>query len=170
MIISAIANLSLNGKVLLAEELSHHAPKAGEAFFIQKAIEAANLIIGRKTYEVIKNLVGGEANIPHLFPDVTLVVLSSDKHVSERYPVIEDPEAALNYLQGFNEVIVGGGTATYHAFLTKNLVTDLYFSYVPVITGPGGLLGESDSLFIAFDFVDHRLLEEGVVQLHLKRR
>jgi dihydrofolate reductase len=171
MKITAIANLSANGKVLLAENPNHQAPKAGEEFFIQKVVQAGNIIIGRKTFEVIEQLAGGEANIKHIFPHAEIVVLSSSKNISGEYKVAGNTEEAIRHLEdkGFNEIIVGGGTHVYNSFLEKNLITDAYFNIVPVITGGGGVIGTGDQLFNTYHLAEHQLLDGGIVQLHLTR-
>ena len=143
MKITAIANVSANGKVLLAENPNHQAPKAGEEFFIQKTVQAGNIIVGRKTFEVIQQLAGGETNIKHIFPNVEVVVISSSNNISRKYKVAGNIDEAIQHLQdkGFDEIIVGGGTNIYNSFLDKNLVTDVFFNVVPVITGGGGVIG-----------------------------
>jgi dihydrofolate reductase len=171
MKITAIANISANGKVLLAENPNHQAPKAGEEFFIQKVVQAGNIILGRKTFEVIEQLAGGEANIKHIFPDVEIVVLSSSNKASGEYKVAQHIDEAIRYLEdkGFTEIIVGGGTNIYNSFLEKNLITDAYFNIVPVITGGGGVIGMHDQLFNTYQLTEHQLLDGGIVQLHLTR-
>lgn len=170
MKITTIANLSLNGKVLLAENPDHQPPKAGEEFFVQKVVQAGNIIIGRKTFEVICKLAGGEANIPFIFPNVEIVILSSNTEISKTHVVINDPEAALKYLteKGYEEIVIGGGTAVYNAFLEKHLITDLYFNFVPVLTGDGGVLVGNAAIFDQLHLVESKTLEGGVVQIYAR--
>lgn len=171
MKITAIANLSVNGKVLLADNPSHQVPKAGEEFFIQKTVEAGNIIIGRKTFEVIQQLARGEENIRHIFPNVEIVILSSSKHISKEYQVAENMDNAMQYLRDkkFNEIIIGGGTNVYNSFLDKDLITDLYLNFVPVITGNGGIIGIPDHLFNIYQLKAHELLNGGITQVHLSK-
>lgn len=171
MKITAIANLSVNGKVLLADNPNHQAPKAGEEFFIQKTVQAGNIIIGRKTFEVIQQLAGGEANIKHIFPNVEIVLLSSSDNISQEFKVAKNIDKAIEYLRDmdFNEIIIGGGTNVYNSFLEKDLITDLYLNYVPVITGGGGLIGIDDKFFAIYRLKEHKLLDGGIVQLHLTK-
>jgi len=171
MKITAIANLSANGKVLLAGNPNHKSPKAGEEFFIQKVVEQGNIVIGRKTFEVIKELAGGEENINYIFPKVEIVIFSSADKISEKYKSFKNSEAIIEYLsnKGFKEIIIGGGTKVYNTFLEKNLLTDLYFTYVPVITGNGGVLGSDGDLFTEFNLVEQKLLSDNMVQLHLSK-
>lgn len=171
MKITAIANLSANGKVLVAENPNHKSPKAGEEFFVTKIVQTGNLLLGRKTFEVIQQLAGGESNINNIFPGVEIVILSSANDISHNYKVVKSTEDAIKYLQdkGFNEIIVGGGTKIYNTFFDKNLITDLYLNYVPVITGGGGVIGIDNNLFNTYQLTEHKLLEGGIVQLHLSK-
>jgi len=171
MNITAIANLSANGKVLLAENPNHHPPKAGEEFFIKKVIQAGNIILGRKTFEVIQRLAGGQSNIKNIFPNVEIVILSSSDNVSDKYKIAGSIVDALQHLQDreFHEIIIGGGTQIYNSFLKENLITDLYLNYVPVITGGGGVIGTDAELFNAYQLAGHTLLDGEIVQLHLVR-
>jgi dihydrofolate reductase len=136
------ANISANGKVLLEENTNHQVPQEATEFLIQIAIQAGNLIIGRKTFEIVEQLTGGIK-----------------------------PQEAINYLteKGFKEIAVGGGTQTYNAFLDQDLVTDIHFNIVPILTGIGGVLVTNDELVTRFKLTEHKVLSQGVVQLHLTK-
>ena len=172
MKITAIANLSANGKVLLANNTNHKSPKAGEEFFIEKAIQTGNLVIGRKTFEVIKELLGGNENLEYIFPGVTIVIISSDEDLTKKFKIFSNPRDVIEYLRdkGFDEIIIGGGTRLYNTFLEAKLLTDLYFNLTPVITGAGGVIGKDQDFFSTFKLVETRLLDGGIVQIHLSDR
>jgi dihydrofolate reductase len=160
-----IANVSANGKVLLGENPNHQVPQAALAFYMEKAIQAGNLILGRKTFDLI--LQYPEAR--QAFSGVEIVLLSTTSKQATEFKVAETPEQALEYLaaKGFSEVIIGGGTQTYSAFLHKGLVTELYLNIIPVITGDGGVMGTEDDLFVKINVAEHRLLTDSIIQLHL---
>jgi dihydrofolate reductase len=161
-----IANVSANGKVLLAENPQHQAPPQALGFFVQKTVEAGNLVIGRKTYEVLQHFPGGAKQ---LFPGVKIVLLSGKGEANDDYGIVKNPKEAINFLteKGFNEIIIGGGTQTYNAFLENDLVTDVYFNYIPLILGDGGVIGNVDDLNIKLSLQGHKVLDGGIVQTHL---
>lgn len=85
--------------------------------------------------------------------------------------MLHNYEEAIEYLQqkGFKKVVIGGGTEIYNLFLNNDLVTDLYFNYVPVIVGDGGILGTEDGLLSNFKLMEYNLLEENILQTHLTK-
>jgi len=166
MKISLIANVSANGKVVLTEDLTK-APQDAVGIYVQKVMETGNLVIGRKTYKIMQQSLG---SLKQIFPGVEVVLLSADK-IAEDVQVANDPEEAIRYLieKGFTEIVVGGGTETYNAFLDKELVTDIYFNYIPVIIGLGGVLGTADELNTIFKLAGTQTYDGGIVQLHLSK-
>jgi dihydrofolate reductase len=163
-----VADISANGKLLLTDNPNHPVPKAGIDFYIQKVFQAGSLIIGRKTLDVFQQHFGG---IQQIFPGIEVVVLSRTSDNANGCKVVDSPEAALNYLQekGFDEIVVGGGVQIYNMFLDRGLLTDIYFNYVPVIVGDGGILGQATGLLINFEQTEHKLLDGGIVQIHLSK-
>jgi dihydrofolate reductase len=168
MKITLIADVSANGKLLLTDNPNHPVPKASIDFYIQKVIQAGNLIIGRKTLETFQQHFGG---IHQLFPGIEVVVLSRSKDEAIGCELVRSPEEAVSHLQekGFEEIIVGGGAQIYNIFLNRNMLTDIYFNHVPVIVGDGGVLGTASDLLTHFELIDHKLLSEGIVQVHLSK-
>ncbi|WP_165823826.1 dihydrofolate reductase family protein [Pseudochryseolinea flava] len=80
-----------------------------------------------------------------------------------------DGLTSSHYLRekGFEEVVVGGGVQIYNAFLNSGTITDIYFNFVPVIVGDGGVLGTAENLVTHYRVASHTLLAEGIVQVHL---
>src|SRR5688500_5139740 len=163
-----VADVSANGKLLLTENPNHPVPKGTVDFYIQKVMQAGNLIIGSKTLEIFQQHFGG---IEQLFPGIEVVVLSRSGNEANVWKVVHSPEEAVNYLQekGFEEIVVGGGVQIYNIFLNRDMVTDIYFNYVPVIVGDGSTLGTAADLLTRFELMEHKLLDEGIVQMHLRK-
>jgi dihydrofolate reductase len=168
MKITLVANISANGKVLLAENKHHEAPPAAVSSFVQVAMEAGNMVVGRSTFEVIDHL---PAEVKGFLSGLEIVLLSNTLQDTPPYKVVNSPEAAIKYLQekGFSTIAVGGGTKTYNAFLNENLVTDIYFNIIPVVTGNGGELGTNVDLEATYQLKAHQLLTDNIVQLHLTK-
>ena len=164
-----IANISANGKVLLAGNPNHQPPKEAIGFYIQKAIDVGGLIIGRNTFEIIQQFPGG---IKQVLPGVKIVLLSTADERNGEFEIMNTPEKAIQYLseKGFTEVVIGGGTQTYSSFLEKNLIDEMYLNIVPVITGNGGIISTNDELFTTFKLSGHKALSDSIVQLHLTKQ
>ena len=162
-----IMNVAANGKVLLAEDARHQAPQEAMAFFMQMAVQSGNLVLGRKAYELILQ----NPDVRKFFDGVEIVILSGAGEAIEGYKVVETPEQAIKYLatKGHSEVIIGGGIATYNAFLQADLVTELYMNIMPVITGNGGIIGSKDDVLLQYKLAGHKLLTNDVLQLHLSK-
>jgi dihydrofolate reductase len=162
-----IANLSANGKVLLADNPStQEAPQEALGYFVEQANLKGNLILGRKTYEVMQQFPGG---LKAFFPNVEIVLMSHSKISVEGFTVVNNPEEAINYLseKGFKEIIVGGGVQVYNEFLDRELVTDVFFNFIPMIVGNGGIIGNSEELNTKFKIIDNKLLTKDIAQIHL---
>jgi hypothetical protein len=57
----------------------------------------------------------------------------------------------------------------YNEFLERNLVTDIYFNYIPLITGDSGVIGVTVDLNTKFKIEEHKLLTDDIVQVHLSK-
>lgn len=163
-----IANVSANGQIGLAGNPKHVGPPETFGFIVQNAVQAGNIIVGRKTLEVLQQFPGGPKQI---FPGVEIVVVSSTKNKSDEFKVVESPEQAVSYLKGkdFENIIVAGGAQIYNAFLEKDLVTDVYFNIIPIIIGDGGTIGTSKDLYVKFARIEQKLLIDNVIQIHLSK-
>ena len=167
MKITLVANLSANGQLLLAGNPNYEPAMEALGFSIGKAVEAGNIVIGKSTFNEMQQFPGGVAQI---FPGVEVVILSGSKDTPEGYKVAATPAEAVEYLKekGFGNIMVGGGTQTYNVFLEMGLVTDIYFDYIPIIIGDGGIMGTGD-LFLKFKLVEHKLLTDDIAQIHLTK-
>lgn len=168
MKIVLVADISANGRLLLTDNVNHPVPETTVAFYIQTAIEAGCLIIGRKTFEVFEHDFGGVAQ---LFPGTEIVVLSQTTFAKEGVTVMQDHKDAIDYLRkkGFQNLVVGGGTQVYNLFINDGLLTDIYFNYVPVIVGDGGVLGSVDGLIADFRLAEHKIIDTNILQVHYTR-
>jgi dihydrofolate reductase len=163
-----IANVSANGKVLLAENPQHQAPPEALGFFVQRANQAGNLIIGKKTYEVLKQFPGG---VKAILPSAELVILSKSEEKIEGYKVVDKAKKAISWLEekGFAEIVIGGGAKTYSSFLEKDLVSDIYFNIIPIVIGSGGIIGNADDLYLKFKVAESSMLTPEIVQIHFEK-
>lgn len=168
MKLTLVADVSANGKLLLTDNPNHPVPKATVDFYMQKVIQTGNLIIGSKTLKAFQQHFDG---IQEIFPGIEVVALSRSSSEANGWKVVHSAEEAVNHLQGkgFEEIVVGGGVQIYNMFLNGEMITDIYFNYVPVIAGDGGTLGTATDLLTSFELMEHKLLDEGIVQIHLRK-
>lgn len=163
------ANISMNGRVLLDEIQAHQVPQQEATdYLLGMAVQKGNLVLGRNTLESIMSLPGG---IKAMFPGVEIVLMSSNPQQTSGFKVVASPEEAISYLgeKGFKEIAVGGGTATYNAFLDQDLVSDIFLNLIPIFTGSGGVLGTNTLLTSKFNLLEHALLSDGCVRFHYSK-
>ncbi|QNL48106.1 dihydrofolate reductase family protein [Olivibacter sp. SDN3] len=167
MKVTVIANISVNGKVLLSDNPNHDTPQEAMAFYLKFAKQTGNLVIGKKTYQLFQQIPDDNKEV---FSGIEIVLLSTEPQTTDKHKVVSKPEEAIKYLyeKGFKEIAVGGGTKTYNSFIEKNLVTDIYFNISPIITGDGGVLANNIDLNTKFRLADH-IVNDGFIQLFLTR-
>jgi len=165
MKVTVIANISVNGRVLLSDNPTHQLPPEAMKFYLEYAHRVGNLVIGLRTFE---NFQKFSQETQNLFKDIEIIVLSSKPSVANGYVFVKSPEEAIAYMasRGIKEIAVGGGTGTFNAFINKELVTDIYFNISPVVTGHGGVFGSYENLNSKFKVTEHKF-NDGFIKLHL---
>jgi dihydrofolate reductase len=83
-----------------------------------------NLVLGKKTYNMILQYPA----MKQALAGVEIVILSETETQFENNTVVTSPEHAISYLKekGFDQLFIGGGTATYNSFLARDLVTTCF--------------------------------------------
>lgn len=162
-----VAAVTINGQVALADKKHHQSPEAVFGAFFRKAAEAGNIILGKNTYRMLSHFSGAK----ELMASLEVVVLSRTEPESADYTVVSTPEQALEHLsrKGFETAFIGGGVQTYNAFLEADLVTDIYFSLLPIVTGDGGPLRINDGKAVKFKLAEQTMITKGVEQLHFSK-
>lgn len=95
--------------------------------------EHGNLIVGHKTYDLMRN--GSDFD-----PSVQTIVLSKTPQKSEgNVTFVSSPEEALSVLtqKGFDVAVIGGGSVTNALFLAGGLIDELVFDVEPLLFGGG---------------------------------
>src|SRR3990167_2639618 len=126
-----------------------------------------NMIIGRRTYDVMKR--------DNQFSDlenVRKVVLTHETTTESKNIIFTDkqPKEILRHLEslGFNEVLVAGGGICNTNFMVENLVDEIYLDIEPVILGRGIKLFADDNFEINLELIEIKELTNNEVQLHYK--
>lgn len=165
MNVTIIANISANGRLLVANNPHHQLPSGAMEFYVQFVRQVGNVVIGSKTFE---NFQKFPKEVKELFNEVEIVILSDASYLRDGYKTVGSPEEAIEYVsgKGLKEIAVGGGIGTFNSFIDKDLVTDIYFNINPLITGVGGILASNSELNVNFKLKKSKL-KEGFLQLHL---
>ncbi len=128
-----------------------------------------NFIVGRKTYEAVKNWKDG-----YSFDDLNVekVVVSQDASyvLDVSYTLATSPQDALVKLaeKGFQETLLTGGSALNTAFAKAGLIDEIILNVEPIIIGRGISLFSSDEFELPTELMDTSKSAAGIVTLHYK--
>lgn len=139
---------------------------SGFAGMIRKT---GNLIIGRRTYDVMKKEKEFEK-----FGDVIVIVVGRSRVVlaAEKHKQAKSPQEALLMLQqaGCNEALVAGGGKLNGSFLKAHLIDEIFLDIEPLLLGKGiPLLGDIDT-DVQLELIETAQLSKHEIQLHYKVR
>lgn len=133
--------------------------------FAEVVARTKNLVIGRKTYEIMKD-ENEFAKIGNPF----VVVVSNRQSEDEGVNFVHNPINALALLQkqGYHEVLVAGGSRLNASFMEAGLVSELYLDIEPLIFGAGIKLFANADFEERLELLNVKKLSEDTVQLHYK--
>ncbi len=162
-----ILYMSITANGLIAKEnddTSWVSPTEWKSFcrMVQKA---GNMIIGRKTYEVmIKN------NEFKRLGDVKAVVISRTLKIDQGRAVVKSPGEALTFLQqqGFSTALVCGGGKLNSSFMKEKLIDEIYLDLEPIILGKGINLVNDVEFEAKLQLIGIKKMSRDEVQLHYR--
>lgn len=129
---------------------------------------AGNLVIGRRTYEIMRD--GGEfENLENI--RVLIVSNRTDfKTVANNHSVVKSPKDALAILEkeGFNKTLVGGGGTLNTSFMTESLVDEIFLDIEPLALGRGIKLFADADFEAKLELVDTKQLSPNELQVHYR--
>lgn len=156
-----IAVMSIDGKIAETPGQSSldWTTKEDMRFFVEQTKAAGVMIMGRKTFETIGKALPGRLTVvmtrdskisPLAKGGLRGVEFQATAHFTN-----ESPKQILETLEsnGFDSVVITGGSSVYSAFIREGLVTDYYLTIQPV------LFGEGVPLASGFDRVNLTLVE-----------
>ena len=143
MKITALMAISADGFIAKSDD---ETPWSAEEFncYNDLCSAAGNLIIGRRTYEIMKR----EGELDKLQLKNLVVVSKQDIESSDPMTVVSSPVEAVKYMKSVTAelVILGGGTKLLHSFLLESLIDELILHVEPILLGSGyPLFGELTS-------------------------
>ena len=159
--------MSLNGYIAEENGSEDFLSYANWEKFCSLAQEYGNLVVGRKTYEAVKNWNEGFG-----FDDlkgIQKIIISQDQNykLDEEYTLAASPKDALAKLQDFESVLVTGGSTINTAFIKENLLDKIILNVEPTLTGKGIPLFTQDSFSTKLHFVSSKE-SNGILTLHYR--
>jgi dihydrofolate reductase len=156
-------SLTANGGFAQASQ-SHPIPREILADFVGVAGKVGNLIVGSRTYDLMRGLASRPG-----FPNIKLVVVSHSRSESG-VATATSPERALRFLEseGFDAGLVGGGAQLDGSFLSQGLVDEMYVNIEPSVV-KGNPFALSEGFEAELCLIGVTRLSDGVVQLHYNR-
>lgn len=129
--------ITVNGKIARLNDTTDWISQKSWHSFVTMARRVGNVIIGRRTYDVVKK-EGTQ------FDDVLTIVLTHDAALlAKKSPrtIFTDkpPKDVLTMLErkGFKEAVVAGGRILNSAFLKEGLIDEMYIDIEPLVLGRG---------------------------------
>jgi len=130
---------------------------------------AGNIVIGRRTYEVMKR--GGEFNV---LGDIKVFVLTHDFYIGDDNPNIiftdQHPRDLVESIQnqGFSEILITGGGNLNALFMKEGLVDEIYLDIEPKVFGKGIKLFADEDFEADLELIDIKKFSPNEIQLHYK--
>lgn len=123
---------SINGYIAESDNSTHWSDEEWEEYR-KNTHEIGNMIVGRKTYELMVKF--GEIDALGL----RNLVIVSRKNIDSLYHTEHSPEEALQYLESLGEkkVIICGGSSIATYLLEHNLLDEIILDIDPVIISGG---------------------------------
>ena len=158
--------ITVNG--FIAKE-NHETPWSNEEWesYSNTVQEFGNIIIGKKTYEVMKKS-NEFSNIKNPF---TVVITNQDNtEKSANFAFVKTPQKALDLLKekGFNKALVAGGGIINSLFLQQNLINEVYLDIEPIIFGKGITLFKECDFEAKLELISTKQLSNNTIQLHYR--
>jgi dihydrofolate reductase len=156
--------MTVNGMIATTRDNTPWSKVEWKSFnrFIKKR---KNIIIGRRTYELMKK----SGDLSGLDKIYVIVVSSRDKKSSECI-FVTTPRMALEVAKkiGFKEVVIAGGSKLNASFVKEGLIDDIYLDVEQMIFGKGVNLFGGEDFHVKLRLVGTRKLSPGIIQLHYK--
>ena len=139
---------------------------------MQKQLARADLLLGRKTFDIFEDYWPKHAEHWPGVNEVTKYVLSttrnkSDWQNSEFLTSVEDIKRLKN--SDGPEIKIWGSSKLVHLLLRHDLVDEFWLNIHPVILGKGKKLFTDDALPASFTLVDNFITASGVILANYKR-
>lgn len=127
-----------------------------------------NIIVGRRTYEIMK-----KSNEFEGLKDIKVLVVTNNPSfntTNSNHSTQPSPKEALEFLrqQGFQEVLVAGGSKLNTSFMAENLIDEIYLDIEPLALSRGIKLFADADFEAKLELLDTKQFSPNELQLHYK--
>src|SRR5690349_18812879 len=144
---------------------------------IQKEMEPADLLLGRKTFEIFSNYWPEHANVWPGIMDVNKYVLSNTIRQSDKVLTQWKNSNVLNNLEDIqklksskgSDLKIWGSSQLVQLLLKNNMVDELWLKIYPIILGKGKKLFDNGPFPSAFKLTESAPTPSGVIYTYYKR-
>ena len=139
---------------------------------MEKELKPADLLLGRKTFDIWENYWPAHASQWPGINEVTKYVLSTSRKKSEWSNTVfvnrlEDIERIKN--SDGPDIKIWGSSEVVQLMLKHDLVDEFWLNIHPVILGKGKRLFNDEAVAAAFQLVESTVSPKGVVMVNYKR-
>lgn len=135
--------------------------------FVAEAQEHGNIVMGRKTYQIVTES-GEDENFDNV-PVTHKVIVTKNKEFQapKGYTVVNSPEEAIEYLQqrGMSSLFLIGGGVLNAAFAKRGLINQVQLTVTPYIIGRGKPFLSFDDFEFGMTLLDVKKTAQGQVRL-----
>ena len=134
--------------------------------FAKKVNETKNLIIGRKTHELMLT----DNNFDSYKKSVTVIVVSGKISTNQKFVFVKSPKEAIAYLKekGFTKALVAGGGKLNSSFMKEGLVDEIILDIEPIVFGKGIKLFSDNDFETKLMLIKTKKINKNTIQLHYK--
>lgn len=162
--------MSLNGFVATEDGGEDFISYENWQTFLNLSGESGNVVIGRKTYETVKNWNDKNYSFEDLKNVKKIIISSQNLNLGNSYAGAKSPEEALEILEkeNFKTALIMGGSTVNSSFLKSNLLDEVIINIEPVVIGRGIRIFSEEDFEKELLLLDSRNLDNGIIQLHYK--
>ncbi len=161
MKVFAIAAQSADG--FIAKSRDHFADwtsKEDKRLFVELTKKAGVVVMGATTFNTIGKPLPGRRNV--VYTRESLGVDGIEETTKSPHELISQLER-----EGFSEVAITGGQQIYRMFLEAELISEIYFTYEPLLFGDGlSFIGKQAN--IQLKLLEYKKLNENALMAHYK--
>ncbi|MFA4819558.1 MAG: dihydrofolate reductase family protein [Candidatus Aenigmatarchaeota archaeon] len=134
--------------------------------YAKKVKECGALIVGRRTYEIMKK----SNELKKIGNPFTVVVTSVEKEDNKSFVFVRSPKDALEIMKKkrFHKVLLGGGSMINASFMKAGLVDEIYLDVEPVVFGRGIKLFSEEDFEAKLKLIGTKKISKNEIQLHYK--
>ena len=158
--------ITVNGMIAREDNDTSFTSKEDWASFRQIAEKIGNLIIGRKTYELMEeNQLWDKCQ--YIVVTTNTKLKSTKKNVSFTN---KTPKEILQYLENlnFNQACVAGGSKLNTSFIKESLIDEIYLAVEPAIISKGISIFTPDDFEYQLELLKVKKLSPQTIQLRYK--